>query len=301
MIWFASHWKAFCLALARLAGSPLNTLLSALGIGIALALPSGGHLLLDHAQNLGRGAAPGLQITVFMEVKANREATREIEERLKRHPAVATTELLQREATFERMRDTRDMGDVLSALPENPFPDAIVVTPTDESPATLEALATQVRQWPHVEHVQVDTDWAQRLAALVRLAGTGVTLLAVLLGLGLVTITFNLIRLQVLTRRDEIELSRLLGATDAFIRRPFLWYGALLGLAGGLVGWLLVALGMMWLRLPVAELARLYGLDLMLTLPSLAQSAILLGIASLLGWMGAALSMRRQVRYGQED
>ncbi len=296
MNWLNSHWQAFRLALARLAASPLNTLLSSLGIGIALALPFGGHLLLERAAALGRGAATTAQLTVFMAVGADRASALEIVQRLKRKPEVAGTELLPREDTFERMRAAQGLGDVLAALPQNPFPDAIVVTLADETPVTLEALAAEARKWPRVEHVHIDADWARRLAALFWLARTGVILLAILLGLGLVTITFNIIRLQVLTRQAEVEVSRLLGATDAFIRRPFLWYGALLGLAGGCVAWSLVSLTVLWLRLPTAELARLYGLELVLTLPRPKESALLLGSAIVLGWLGAALSLRQQLR-----
>jgi len=296
MNWLRAHWKALALALARLVRAPFNTLLSVLGIGIALALPAGGFLLLDHVAALGRGAAPTPQITVFMRVDAERRAAEEIEARLRARADVARTELLARETTLERMRDSEGLRDAIDVLPQNPFPDAIIATPAADDPARLERLAAEARTWPRVEHVQVDADWARRLAAFVGLAHSGLLLLATLLGLGLATITFNTIRLQVLTRQAEVDLSRLLGATDAFIRRPFLWYGTLLGLLGGGAAWLLVAGAMFWLRGPVADLAQLYRLDLRLVLPSALHSAILLGGAALLGWLGAALSMRRRLR-----
>ncbi len=295
MNWLRNQWQACRLALARLATAPVNTLLSVLGIGIALALPAGGHLLLDHVAALGKGAAAAPQLTVFMSVEAERKAALDIEARLLGRSDVAQTELLEREATLKRMKASDGLADVIGALPKNPFPDAIVVTLADESPAALESLAAEARKWPRVEQVQIDADWAHRLAAFVRLARTGVLLLATLLGLGLITITFNTIRLQVLTRQTEVEVSRLLGATDAFIRRPFLWYGALLGLLGGVAAWLIVAGATLWLRLPVAELAQLYGLELMLAVPTAKNTGILFGAAAGLGWLGAALSMRQQL------
>jgi cell division transport system permease protein len=295
MNWLRNQWQACRLALSRLATAPVNTLLAVLGIGIALALPASGFLLLDHVAALGKGAAATPQLTVFMSVEAERKAALDIEARLLGRPDVAQTELLEREATLKRMKASDGLADVIGALPKNPFPDAIVVTLADESPAALESLAAEARKWPRVEQVQIDADWAHRLAAFVRLARTGVLLLATLLGLGLITITFNTIRLQVLTRQTEVEVSRLLGATDAFIRRPFLWYGALLGLLGGMAAWLIVAGATLWLRLPVAELAQLYGLELMLALPTAKSSGILLGAAAGLGWLGAALSMRQQL------
>ncbi|MDP1651930.1 MAG: permease-like cell division protein FtsX [Rhodocyclaceae bacterium] len=296
MNWLHAHWHAFLLALRRLTATPLNTLLSVLGIGIALALPAGGYLLLTQVATLAQGATATPQLTVFLAVDAERKTTQAVEARLKGQAGIARTQLLAREDTLLRMKASEGLADAIGALPKNPFPDAIVVTPADDAPAAIEQLATMLRQWREVEHVQVDADWARRLAAFVRLAKTGMLLLATLLGIGLFAIVFNTIRLQVLTRQAEVVVSRLLGATDGFIRRPFLWHGGLLGLASGMIAWLIVAGALLWLRLPVAELAQLYGLDLMLTLPTATQSALLLGAATLLGWLGAALSMRQHLR-----
>lgn len=295
MKWLGAHWNALRLALRRLAAAPLNTLLAALGIGIALALPAGGALLLNHVTALTHGVPATPQLTAFLAVEAERKTALATETRIGNLPGVARTQLLAREDTLARMRSGA-LADAIGVLPRNPFPDAIVVTPDDNQPAAIERLATTLRQWKEIEHVQVDADWARRLAAFVRLARTALLLLAALLGVGLVAITFGTVRLQLLTRRAEVEVSRLLGATDGFIRRPFLWHGALLGLLGGIAAWLIVAAATLWLRLPVAELAQLYGLDLLLALPDAAASAALLAGAALLGWLGALLSMRQFLR-----
>jgi len=295
--WLTAHGNACRLALRRLAAAPLNTLLSVLGIGIALALPAAVYLMLAHAGTLAQGRPATPQLTVFLAIDADRKAAQAVAAKLKAEPAVAGTELLAREETLARMKASGGLADAIGVLPKNPFPDAIVVTPADDAPAALEQLAATVRQWRDVEHVQVDADWARRLAALVRLANTGMLLLAVLLGIGLLAIVFNTIRLQALTRRDEVEVSRLLGATDGFIRRPFLWHGTLLGLAGGLIAWLIVAAAILWLRLPVAELASLYGVDFMPALPGPRETAAMLGAAALLGWLGAALSIGQHLRH----
>lgn len=302
MKWIVAQRRAFLLALRRLAATPLNTLLSMLGIGIALALPAAGYVLLGHVTTLAQGstgfkATP--QLTVFLPVDAERKAALDIEAKLKADPAVAATQLLAREDTLARMKSSGSLADAIAVLPKNPFPDAIVITPADDTPAAIDALAATLRnarEWRGIEHVQVDADWARRLAAFIRLAKTGVLLLASLLGVGLLAIVFNTIRLQALTRRDEVEVSRLLGATDGFIRRPFLWHGTLLGLAGGLFAWLIVATAILWLRLPLAELASLYGIDLMLALPGPQASALLFGTAAALGWLGAALSIGQHLK-----
>ena len=291
-VWLIAHRNALLLALRRLWAAPVNTLLSLLGIGVALALPAGGYLLMAEVAGLTQGAATTPQITLFMPVAAERKATQAVEARLQARKDIARTQLLIREDTLTRMKKAEGLGDAIAALPQNPFPDALVVTPADDSPAAMEALAGELRKWKEVEHVQVDADWARRLSAFVRLAKTALLLLAGLLGIGLVTITFNAIRLQLVTRHAEVEVSRLLGATDGFISRPFLWFGGLLGLAGGTVAWLIVSATVLWLRGPVSELAALYGIDFLLALPSGAQSGLLLASATLLGWLGATLSMQ---------
>jgi cell division transport system permease protein len=296
MKWLGAHRKAARLALSRLAAAPLTTLLSVLGIGIALALPAGGQLLVEQVAALGRGSAATPQLTAFMKLDAERKASQAIEAQLRERGDVAQARLLPREETLARMKNADGLADVIAALPQNPFPDALVVVPASDTPAGMEKLAAEIRQWRGVEHVQIDSDWARRLAAFVGLARTGVLLLATLLGIGLVTITFNTIRLQVLTRQAEIELSRLLGATDAFIRRPFLWHGALLGLLGGGIAWAIVAGAALWMQAPVAELAGLYGITLSIEPPRAAASAALLAIAAALGWVGAALSMRQYLK-----
>lgn len=296
--WLSQHWQAFVLALRRLAVSPINTLLSLLAIGIALALPAGGQMLLANALQVARNVAPTPQISLFMAVGADKRASQEIESRLRNHPGVKTARFIAREDTLARMKGSEGLRDIIEALPTNPFPDAFTVLPADERPEAMARLAGELRKLPKVEHVRVDTDWAQRLHALLKIGRAGVALLGVLLGVGLVAITFNIIRMQVMAGRAEIEISRLLGATDGFIRRPFHYFGVLLGLLGGFVAWLMVAGIAHWLATPIDELARLYGLDFALRPLSAIDSAALLAASAGLGWLGAGLSLRQHLRDG---
>jgi cell division transport system permease protein len=294
-IWLSQHGQAFALALHRLVATPINTLLSLLAIGIALALPAGGQMLLANALQLARNAAPTPQISLFMDVGADRRASQEIEGRLKNHPGIKAVQFIARDETLARMKAGEGLADVIEALPKNPFPDAFTITPADDAPEAMEALAADLRKLPKVEHVQLDSDWVRRLDALLKIGRMAIVLLALLLGVGLVAITFNTIRLQVMASRAEIELSRLLGATDAFIRRPFHYFGVLLGLLGGGLAWLIVAAATFWLKEPIGELAQLYSLDFSLRPLALVDSLALLGAAAALGWIGAGLSLRQHL------
>jgi cell division transport system permease protein len=294
--WLHQHRDALLLALRRLAATPLNTLLSLLATGIALALPAGGQMLLSNALQLAKNAAPAPQISLFMALDASRAAANEIGARLEKYPGVRQVRFVPREDTLARMKSAEGLGDVIEVLTKNPFPDAFVIDPQDDAPAAMEALAQELKKWPRVEHVQLDSAWVRRLDALLRLGRTAVLLLALLLGVGLVAIAFNTIRLQVLTQRAEIEVSRLLGATDNYIRRPFYYFGALQGLLGGAVAWCIVRLATAWLSGPIGELGRLYSVDFALRPLSGADTLVILGLAAGLGWAGAALSLGAHLR-----
>lgn len=295
-IWLIQHGRAARLALHRLATAPVNTLLSLFAIGVALTLPAGGYLLLDNARQLAGAISAVPQISIFMAVDAKRDAANEIGTRLKVLATVKQQKFLPREETLQRMKASTGLHDVIEALSGNPFPDAFIVTTTNDQIETLEQLAAEFRQWPKVAHVQLDSAWVRRLDAILALGHNTVILLGALLAGGLIAITFNIIRLQVLTHRAEVEISQLLGATNGFIRRPFLYYGALLGLGGGIAAWCLVTTATWWLRFPLGSLLQLY--DFTFTLQSLAvrDSALLLGCAASLGWLGAMLSLTQHLR-----
>lgn len=294
--WLLHHRKAAEQALQRLVSTPVNTLLGAFVVGIALALPAGGNMLLVNFKQIAQRIEASPHISVFMALDAGRKEAGEIEARLNKHPQVREVRLVPREETLHRLRQKEGIGEVIESLPRNPFPDAFIVMPRSESPAALEAMRDEFAKYPGVEHVQLDSAWVRKLDALLRLMRLAVGLLATALGMALVAVTFNTIRLQILTQSVEIEVSRLLGATDAFIRRPYYYYGALQGLTGGMVAWLSVYCATLLLREPVGELASLYGLEFALHPLPPYDSALLLALAALLGWVGAWLSLSRHLR-----
>ena len=270
------------------------TLLSALVVGIALSLPGGGFLLLDNVSSLVRGVSGTPEISVFLDLEAGAQDVAAIEQRLKAEPDLASYRFVPRDEGLRQL-EAAGLGDVLGGLKSNPLPDAFVIAPRGEDPAVFEGLAARLQTWPKVAHVQLDSAWVERLHALLGLGRSAVLMLAGLLGFALVIVTFNTIRLQILTQRQEIAVSQLLGATDPFIRRPFYWFGSLQGALGGLVALGTVWLGVRALGQPVARLAETYGAVFLLSGPDWRASVTIVMFAAFLGWLGAVISVRRHL------
>jgi len=295
MNWLLVHLDTLRESLARLARQPIASALNIVVMGIALSLPAGFYLGLSNLQTFSRQLSSDPQVSIFMATDASAADVAAVEQRLKSDAEIGRVEFIGRDQALARLKRSAGLADVLENLGRNPLPDAFVVTARSNDPATLEALHAQARQWPKVEHVQLDAEWARRLDAALNVGRMLVTLLAVLLAVALVAVTFNTIRLQILTRRDEIEVSKLIGATNPFIRRPFLYFGTLQGLAGGFAAWAIVALAVLVLNIQLADLTGLYGTAFKLEWPSLDDTMILLAFAAVLGWLGAWLSVSRHL------
>jgi cell division transport system permease protein len=273
----------------------MASLLSVLVIAIALSLPVGLYLGLSQLQSFSRQLSSDPQISIFLALDADSRDAASVDQKLRADPDVGNYRFIARAQALSDLKRSAGMSDVLDNLERNPLPDAFVVTARGNRLQTLERLRDEVKGWPKVAHVQLDSEWARKLDAALRLGRTAVAVLGVLLAAALVAVTFNTIRLQILTRREEIEVSKLIGATNPFIRRPFLWFGALQGLAGGILAWIIVALAVHLLNRDIAALAALYSASFWLTGLSLPDAAGLLGWSALLGWLGAWLSVTRHL------
>ena len=293
--WISLHRAALALAFRRLWATPLNTLLSLLVIGIALTLPAFGYVALDNLRILGNSASGVQQISLFMSLDAGKKEIGEIESRL-RQAANGKWRFVPKEDALKRMQSSEGMADIVASLPRNPLPDAFIVEPANTEPEALEVLRKEIAGWPKVAHVQLDSAWVKRFDAFLRLGKLALWMLAGLFGAGLVAVTFNTIRLQVMAQSAEIEVARMIGATDGFIRRPFYYFGALQGALGGLLAALLVVGALRMLAGPVGELATLYGGNFALRLPGLNEVLGLAGVGALLGWIGAQLSVSLSLR-----
>jgi cell division transport system permease protein len=269
------------------------SVLNAVVIGIALSLPAGGYALLESLRSVAGRFALDTQVSVFLHPEAKRADADAVAKALRADGRIAKLRFVPREQALKELASVQGLTEVIAALAQNPLPDAFVVTSSHDS---LETLAADLAKLPGVAYVQADAAWARRLAALAGIGRLALWLLSALLGLGLVAVTFNTIRLQILTQREEIEVSKLIGATDGFIRRPFYYLGLLQGLAGGLVAFAIVSGGLALLNREVRVLAESYGSSFRFGhLPASDALAIVL-FAGLLGWLGAHLSVGRHLR-----
>lgn len=296
MNWLAQHRLALGLILGRFARAPLSGLLAIMVIGVALSLPLGLYTLVENVRVLAGNVRLEPQLTLFLSPGASADSAKQIESKLKGLDAVGQFRFIPRDQALQELLQSAGLADVAAGLDKNPLPDAFVIEPQNLNPAALESLRNDLLKWPKVDSVLLDAVWAKRLDAMLRLGRDFALLLAALLGFALVVVTSNTIRLQILSQRDEIEISKLIGATDAFIRRPFLYHGALQGLSGGLAAWLIVSLGLQFLNAGVDELAQLYAAQFLLQSLGAREFLGLLLFASTLGWLGAFLAVGRHLR-----
>ncbi len=298
---FAPHRMAFVRALRRLLGKPLGTFLSALVVGIALTLPALGYVLIDNLGSLANGMTGKPEISVFLNRNVDQAGISAFENRLRADKRVSALRFVSRDAALKELAARGAFADVTGALPENPLPDAFVLEPVGSDPAVFESLRVSLTAMPEVMHVQLDSVWVERLHAVVELGQRTALMLAGLLGTVLIIVTFNTIRLQILTQRHEISVSLLMGATRGFVRRPFLYFGFLQGMLGGILAWGLVEILILVIAPHVQTLARTYNIVVDLHGPNAWQSVSLILFAAILGWVGAALSVRRHLHDGMVD
>ncbi|MEE8254499.1 MAG: permease-like cell division protein FtsX [Nitrosomonadaceae bacterium] len=290
--WLSHHWHAFFLALRRLASTPFASLLNITVIGVAFSLPTGVYMLLGNLQTFsGQTSSGAPQLSLFLDLDADKATIAKIESRLKQHPQVANFQFISKDSALKQLKQGSELTDIVDSLTQNPLPDAFIINVKSATPEVLEQLRAEIQKWPKAEHVQLDSAWTKRLDALLKLGQLAVLMLTALLSFALIVVTFNTIRLQILTKRDEIEVSKLIGATSDFIRRPFLYFGAIQGVAGGVIAWLIIAIVIYLINSELTNLVQLYAVELHLYHLSFEDSISLLLFSSWLGWLGAWLSV----------
>lgn len=294
--WLTEHRFAISSAWERIKHQPWSLLLNVVVVGIALSLPLLGYTLVNNLQPLAGRFANNPEISVFMKLDTTRTEAGALQPQLDALDHVAQARFVPREQALERLKQQAGMDEVVSMLNQNPLPDTWVLQiKPDTSALEQETLATHLKAIPKVEHVQIDSAWVRRMEALARVLQLGLIILAAALGTAVVTVVFNTIRLQVLTQRDEIELAKLVGATNRYVRRPFYYLGTLQGLTGGALALGLVGGVLIPLNDALGDFARLYASDFQFRLPHPEQVGLFLVAAAALGWLGAMLSTHRHL------
>lgn len=293
--WLESHRASMVDSVSRLFKQPIGSFFTCLVMAVALSLPMGLALLLDNVERLGGSWQRAAQISLYMQLETDADAGEALREQILAMPDVADAEWISREQALEEFQQLSGLGEALRELPDNPLPGVVVVTPNEVDKIKLEALRQQLAELPGVEQAQLDLLWVERLAAILKLGDRFVFGLTLLLIATLLLVIGNTIRLHIENRRTEIEVVKLVGGTDGYVRRPFLYMGALYGLGAGLIAWLLLAYGLGWLNEAVIDLAGLYGSDFGLAgVPTEDALSLVLG-ALLLGYIGAWLAVARHL------
>lgn len=296
-VYLLRHAQVSLNSLGRLYRAPLASLMTAAVIGIALALPTGLYVLTGNLQRLSAQWDGGASLSVFLSHDVAPDLAEVLAEKLRQWPEIDQLRLITPQEALSEFRELSGFGETLDALDENPLPAVLAIKPADNAAdaESASALLQHLEALPEVDLAQLDLQWVKRFNALVDIVQRSIWVLACLLSLAVLLITGNTIRLEIQNRQEEIEITKLIGATTAFIRRPFLYSGLWYGLGGALLATVLAQLAFLQLNAPVRQLAGLYESSFRLEMLSFAESLVLLLGGALLGLLGAWLAVGRHL------
>ncbi|MEH6466598.1 MAG: permease-like cell division protein FtsX [Porticoccus sp.] len=296
--YFQNHRQLLFRTFHRLAAEPVQTLMTSLVVAIALGLPAALYVGIVNMQQLGSRVETTAQLTVFLNKEATGVTVEQLRESLLSESDITAVDYISREQALVEFQALSGFGDVLEMLDENPLPPVLIVQPVDRFQGDLlasEGLVTRLKALALVDDVRLDMKWMQRLQGMLEVGERLAFSLGVALALGILLIIGNTIRLAIESRRDEIVVVKLVGGTNAYVRRPFLYTGIWYGALGGLLAWLLVAVGLQWIDGPVERLAELYQSVFELQGMGFSGLLALVIIGAVLGLIGAWLAVARHL------
>ncbi|EXJ15754.1 permease-like cell division protein FtsX [Imhoffiella purpurea] len=296
-IWFGHHLQSVIATLGRLMDTPLPTGMTVAVIAISLALPASLFVITENLRTMAGGWDQTAAISLFLKLDTGDRDAKTVATRLQSWPEIAKVHLITRDQALAEFRALGGFEEALEQLKSNPLPVVLAIYPNafNSTPERLERLQARLLKQPESDFARMDTLWLKRFQAILDLVQSAVMLLGGLLGLGVLLIVGNTIRLEILNRRIEIEIMELVGATHAFIRRPFLYTGAWYGLLGGITAWLLVSIAVLLLQQPVSRLATLYRSEFDLQGLGLGATGVILGGSILLGLIGSWIAVNRHL------
>lgn len=296
--YFGHHLRVCIASLGELYSQPVSTFMTAAVIAIALALPVGLYILLDNAGQLSSGWDNSAKISLFLHTEVNDKDAKKLMLRLKKHKAIKKIEYIDRDKGLQQFKAISGFGDALKYLDENPLPIVLVVHPelTVNQTDQITHLVEELDKNKLVELAQLDVQWVKRLYTFLEIANRGIWVISSMLAFAVLLIVGNTIRLDIQNRRSEIEVAKLIGASDAFIRRPFLYTGIWYGVIGCVLAWLITLISLLLMESPIQKLALLYQSDFELSGLGVMNTLFLLLISSLLGLIGSWIAVSRHLK-----
>jgi cell division transport system permease protein len=295
--WFARHAQAFLASVGRILRNPLSSFLTLFVISLALSLPMSLKLFVSNARIATGDFVNAIDLSVYLKNDVPLQKAQQLATSARERSDVGDVTLISSEDALKEFRTYSGFGAALEVLRDNPLPHVLHVRPRSESSsaASLESLRQYFVAWPEVDLVQIDSEWVMRFNAILDLMRRVLVITAALLAIGVLAIIGNTIRLEILNRRTEIEVTKLVGGSNGFVRRPFLYIGILYGLGGALLAWLIITATVAALAPSISILAQLYGSQYALAGPTLEDVGFLLGAGIALGWLGAWISATRHL------
>ena len=297
MSYFIHHLRVFIASLGHLTRNPLASFMTSAVIAIALALPANMFIAINNVSQMSVGWDSSTVISLFLKTSIDQKQAEKLAKKLRLHKDIESIQITTKEQGLETFKELSGFGDALKFLTTNPLPIVLKIKPIvdPQRPDKINHLVKELKAKKEVEIAQLDIQWVKRLYSILELAHKGVWIIGSLLALAVLLIIGNTIRLDIQNRREEIEVAKLIGASDAFIRRPFLYTGLWYGLSGGLLAWLLTSISLQLLSGPVHNLATLYNSNFHLTGLSPEDALSMVGISCLLGLGGSWMAVGRHL------
>ena len=293
--WLLHHFQSLVFSLGKIYQAPTTTIMTVAVIGITLSLPGGFYLFLKNIDTMAGDLRSTSQITLYLDLEASEKRGRALQQQIADDPNVRATQFISRDLSLEEFRQHSGFGKSIDTLSRNPLPHTIIVEPVEVDTFAIRNLLNSLQVIPEVEIAKLDTEWLERLFTIIEIAKRGVIIITILFACAVLLIIGNTIRLDIQNRYQEIIVIKLIGATDAFIRRPFLYGGIWYGLFGGVISWLIVEIGYLAISGPLQRLNLLYQSEWDLITFSLHDFILLLSSSTLLGLTGSWIAVARHL------
>ena len=281
--------------LVDIISNPFTNFMTVLVIAIALALPAGLQILLENGKILSANWDGASRISLYLQIDLSDSKIQSTINQVKKTVGVESVDLIDSAQALKEFSQYSGFGDVMGELDSNPLPATLIVQPQSNLPSDTEELLKELKTIKAIDVAQLDLDWVRKLHAILLLAEKLAAALGLALGVSVLLIVGNTIRLSVQNRKEEIEVVKLVGATNAFIRRPFLYTGFWYGLFAGILCWILLGSSLLWLAEPISNLSGLYQSEFSLTGLNFIQSIQLISVGCVLGLLGSWLSVGRHI------